>query len=372
MPTFIPIQELVQLPLLGNDDILMRGKGRMLKWSKFVYEDLNLDVLKLTRREYFQINKRTNAINLPCEFTDVSSVSVVDKRGVIWPVWLNQRLHSDIPDVTASKDCACEYACGHKLCNTIKSYEAVVSTKTDKTPDGEDISFTCVDRKGILGDMFYEETQYPLRVYLSGVWTETVLHTEQRELCKVEVDENGCVCDTDSNITALCDTCCGTDPIPFGGTSDTPPCEDATVWSYYCNSRMDWFSTQCGGIERCRSEYHNIYNIDDTGNRLIFPANFGFDKVLVRFYTNQNLKDMKIPMIAVPTFVLGLKWWDNRFNDKMQNLAAKYEQDYTKSKWGLLGELNRDRIENFRMMLTPPVFMPSFIQPRFFTNWDNF
>lgn len=367
MAKFVPIQEVVDIPLLGNSDELRRGKGRLLKWSSYVYDDLNLDVLKITNREFFQINKRTNSIDLPCKAEDVSSVSIVDKRGIVYPVWLNQRLHPDIPDVSASKDCACEYKCGHLLCNMIKGYEAVVSTKTDKTPTGEDISFTCVDRKGILGEIYYEETQYPMRVYVSGVWTETVLHTEQRELCKVELDQNGCVCDTEQNIQSVCGTCCGASQIPFGGTSETPPCPDATVWSYYCNSKLDWFSIQCGGIERCHNAFNNIYNITDTGNRLVFPHNFGFSKVLVRFYSNQNLKDMKIPMIAVPTFVLGLKWWDVRFNDKMQNLATKYEMDYTKSKWGLLGELNRDRIEAFRMITTPPVYMPSYTGIHFFT-----
>jgi hypothetical protein len=371
MAKFVPIQEVVDLPLLGNSDELRRGKGRLLKWSPYVYDDLNLDVLKITNREYFRINKRTNSIDIPCGIENVSSVSLIDKRGVSYPVWLNQRLLGSIPDISAAKDCACEYKCGHVLCNTIKGYEAVVSTKTDKTPEGEDISFTCVDRKGVLGEIYYEETQYPMRIYVSGVWTETVLHTEQKELCKVQVDKNGCVCDTEQNINLLCSTCDGSDTIPFGGTSLLPPHTNDTVWSYYCNSKMDWFSIQCGGFERCHNSFNNIYNINDTGNRLIFPHNFGFEKVLVRFYSNQNLKDMKIPMISVPTFVLGLKWWDTRFNDKMQNLAVKYEADYTKSKWGLLGELNRDRIEALRMTVTPPVFMPSFNIPRFFSGFHE-
>lgn len=373
MTEFITINEIVQLPLLANDDILQRGKGRMLKWAKYVFQDLNLDVLKETRRQYFQINKKTNSVDLPCPASMVSSVNIVDAAGTIYPVWKNGRLHPDIADVSAAKDCACEYKCGHKLCNLIKGYKAVVSTKTDKLPDGEDISFTCVDRKGVVGDTFYEETQYPLRVYLSGVWTDTILYTEKRELCKVEIDKNGCVCDTNSNIENVCNTCCGStgttsttldnQPIPVGGTSLIPPCPEATTWMYYCNSKLDWFSIQCGNYPYCRSEFDNIYNITDSGNRLVFPANFGFDKVLIRFYQNQNLKDIKIPMIAVDTFVSGLKWWDVRWNDRKQNLAVKYEMDYTKLKWGLLGELNKYRIAELKMMTTPPVYMPSYIQP---------
>lgn len=373
MATFIPVTEAVELPLLANDDYLKRGKGRLLKWSKYIFEDLNLDVLKKTTREYFNINKRTNSIDLPCNIDEVSSVSVVAPNGTIYPVWVNGRLHKDIVDVAAEKDCACEYKCGHKLCNLIKGYEACVSTKTDKLPNGDDISFTCVDRRGLLGEMFYEERQYPLRVYESGIWVDTILYTEKKELCTVELDVNGCVCDTDQNMEKLCNTCVDdSDKIPHGGTSTEPPYPDAKRWSYYCNSILNWFSVQCGSVERFKDSYNNIYNITDSGNRLIFPANFGFSKVLVRYYKSQNLKDLQIPMIAVPTFILGLKWWDTRFNDKMQNLAVKYESDYTKSKWGLLGELNRRRIAEFRMITTPPVFMPSYVQPYFFTNYSDF
>ena len=96
------------------------------------------------------------------------------------------------------------------------------------------------------------------------------------------------------------------------------------------------------------------------GDTLIFPGNFGFDSVVVRVYVDVSLNDLQIPLVCVPVFVTGLKWYNARWNDKMQNLAAAYEAQFTKQSWGLFMELNKYRIEELRMMMTPPVYMPNF------------
>lgn len=369
MATYLNIGEAIDLVLLGNDDLLKRNRMRYLKWSRYIYDDLKLNVLKQPKREYFNINKRTNSIDLPCPFTQVSSINVRDKSGNFYPVWRNEKITDDIPDIAAGRDCSCEYKCGYKLCNTVKGYEAVVSTKEDKMPDGSDISFECVDRKSVdKSGNFYEQLQYPQRVYESGVWVDTILYTENRQLCKVEVDHNGCVCDTECNIDTLCSTCCSdsNSSIPFGGTTEKPPCddEDINTWKYYCNSKLDWFWYQCGCDTACINPYNLIYNISELGNRIIFPKNFGFDRVVIRYYDTTSTADIKIPLIALDAFAMGLKWWDARFNDNKQILAEKYSNDYTKMKWGLFGELNRRRIAEWRMILTPPVFVPSYLNTK--------
>ena len=369
MARFVPLDEALDIALLNNSDYQKRDKGRLRKWAKYVFQDMNLTSMKVAKREYFKINKRTNTIDLPCDFLQLSSVSVVDRCGVEYPVFRTQNvLHQDIPIVDYAKDCNCEYKCGYRLCSTIKGYVAVTSTKSDELPNGDPISFTCVDRKGCdSSGFFYEELQYPQRIYEDGVWTDTVLHTEQRKLCKLEVDEHGCVCDSEANIDAVCG-CCGINDmqqnIPFGGTSNMPPCENQDTWIYYCNSKFDWFSIQCGCFPfGFREGCYNVYNISELGDRLIFPHHFGWDKVLVRYYTDVNANDLQIPFIALDTFIVGLKWWDNRFSDNMERrkLALGFEADYTKLKWGLLTELNKYRIAELRMILTPPVVMPTFL-----------
>lgn len=380
MPRFIPIKEVVRLPMLGSFDHLERSKGRYLTWSKYVWQDMDMNVIKVPIRQVFHINKRTNTIELPCNFLQLCSVNVIDKCGVFYPVYRNESLKGvDIVDIAADKDCACEYKCGYKMCNTIKGYEAVRSCKSDYTPDGEVIEFDCVDRKAIDDQGFlYEQTQYPLRVYYSGVWTETVLHTENKKLCQIEVDEHGCACDTEENINNICG-CCGIDEqIPFGGDANTPPNANDKTWIYYCNSKLDWFSTQCGNYPYGMNPHcNNIYNISELGNRLIFPHNFGFDKVMIRYYADINLNDLQIPFMAVDTFVMGLKWWDKKYSNNPSDLklAEVFGRQYALMKFGLLKELNKYRIEELGKIFTPPKYIPSNILSRsgllFGYGWNN-
>lgn len=376
MSTYLSVNDALKLIMLGNNDLEQRNRMRYLKWSPYVWEDLKLNVLKQPVRETFWINKRTNTIDLPCPFTQVSSVNVRDAAGNFYPVWRNERLTDDIPDVSAGRDCSCEYKCGNKLCNTIKGYEAVVSEKTDYMPNGTEVSFSCVDRKMVDSNGFFiEQLQYPQRVYESGVWVDTVLYTENKQLCAVELDHNGCVCDTEQNIDALCNTCCSdsSSTIPFGGTTENPPCnnENIETWKYYCNSKADWFWYQCGCDVVCADPFKLIYNISELGNRLIFPKNFGFDRVVLRYYKETNTGDIKIPMIALDAFAMGIKWWDARFNDNKQNLAALYSSEYTKMKWGLFSEMNKRRLAEWRMILTPPAIVPSYIKNNYYNGGNN-
>lgn len=374
MSRFVSPVEAVQIALLGNQDYLERDKGRLLKYAKYVWQDLNDDVLriatrvKIPLRERLRVNKGTNSVDIPCNSLKLSSVNVVDECGIEYPVFRNMNIKTDIVELDQEKDCACEYKCGYKLCNTIKSYVLTRHTETDSLPNGDPITFDCIDRKCILGNYLYEEKQYPLRVYEDSVWTNTVLHTEQTKLCEVEVDKNGCCCDTEENLNNVCNSCgfhsLNQNQCCVGGTAETPPNDSCEKWIYYCNNKMDWFQVQCGGYPFFRRDCNNVYNISELGNRLVFPHNFGWDSVVVRFYEDFPLDEIKIPVIAIDTFVTGLKWWDTRFNDKKRPLAREYKVEYAQLKFGLLKTLNRYRIEELRMIVSPPMFVPSSVEDR--------
>jgi len=369
MSRFFTPKEAVKIRTLGNSDYQQRDKMRLLKWSKFVWQDMNLTIIKRTIRKRFKIDKRTRSIDMPCSFLQFSSVNVEDACGNEIPVYRNQRVKDDLVDVSAIKDCACEYKCGYKLCNTIKGYEAIVSTKEDKNPNGTDVSFECVDRKWVDSQgFFYEQTQYPKRIYENGVWTETILFTEDRKLCKVEVDENGCCCDTEHNVDAVC-TACGIDTVDsnlccIGGTAEKPPNDTCNTWTYYCNSKLDWFSIQCGIYPVGYRGFNNVYNISELGDRIIFPHNFPFDEVILRWYEDTGMNDLQIPIISIDTFVTGLMWWDCRFNDNKQALADKYGRMYATLKFGLLKEINKYRVAELGQIVTPSRYMPSYINSR--------
>ena len=376
MPRFISIESLIDDLCLQSGDILKRNKGIYLSCANDLWNDLNDTTLRIAERvkipvrQKFRVNKRTNSIEMP-PFLRVCSVNVIDHCGNFHPVYQNDRLHDDLVDIPGTSDCACEYDCGYQLCNTIKGYEAVVSTKTDKLPNGDSISFTCVDRKCVDAQGFlYAETQYPIRKYLSGVWVDTVLHTENTKMCKLEVDDHGCVCDTEENVNAVCDSCatkvpCGGD-IPVGGDANNPPAVGDKSWIYYCNTKMDWFSLQCGGFavgfNKRKGCGENIYNISELGNRLIFPANFGWDEVMVRFYSDVDLKNIMVPYMAKRTVMAGLQFFACENNVEKQNEAAIFGKKYSRYKWGLFTDLNKYRIAEMAMIFTAPSYIPSYIR----------
>lgn len=372
MAKFYDKDEIVRSLCLRSGDLQYRNKGIYMEVFEDVFLDLNTDILKqkaslkIPIRQEFIVDKKTNSINIPHKSLMISSVNSVDRWGHYHPLYRNNSIPEGTVDLSAIPNCACENNCSSQLCNTIKGYEAVTTIKKDFLPDATPISFTCTDKKFTDNNgFFYSQTQYPLRVYLSGVWTNTILYTENKKLCELEIESNGCICDTDSNLQSVCNAC-GIDDSDyvFGGSSIAPPIydTDATTWVYECGSQMNWFNTQCGGYAYgCQNEFNNIYNISQAGDRIIFPANFGWDKVMVRFYEDIDIKNIQIPYLAKECFMTGLQAFSYTNNDKKQKLATFYEQKYGRQKWGLLLTLNKYRIAELKEIFTPKAFMPSYI-----------
>lgn len=367
MGKFEHITDVVESLCLRSGDKLMRDKGLYLDCAEDVYLDLNLAVVKRVTRQLFEINKRTNTIELPNNSFQLSSVAVMDSCGHIIPVFRSDSLHDDIVDISAKKDCACEFKCGYQLCNTIKGYEAIKTVKSDFMPNGSPVSFTCIDRKWVDDQGFlYEQLQYPERVYLSGVWTNTIKKTEDKKLCQVELDDNGCVCDTQSNIDTICNACgfsiSNFTSVCVGGNAQEF-CSDpnASKWVYHCSSKIDWLGVQCGCLPAFANGCNNIYNISEDGNRLQFPSDFGFSKALVRFYETTDLKDLYIPIVFKDVFMTGLLSWSLKWNLKKQREAAVIGQRYSNEKFATISELNKYRVVDYMRMLSGKVFMPSYL-----------
>lgn len=367
MPHFIPVQEAVSMLCLSEKDILQRNKGRYLKWSKHVWQEMNLSSAKIAIRRKIQINKRTNSIDMPCDSLQLSGVSVEDGFGNKYPVFRNDKLNDDIVDVSAGKDCSCD--CGGEICNLIKGYEAIVEERTELMPDDSTKSFTCISRKSVDSNGFlYEEIQYPERIYDEGTWIDVRLKTENKTLCKLEVNDKGCVCDTKENLDNICNSCVrhGHDipPIPIGGNAmEFTPDKSKDEWIYYCNTKMEWFSIECGSFFSRKCGFNNIYNVSELGDRLIFPKDFGFDHVIVRYYADVNLSDLRIPFNALRPFWTGIKWYDNMNDDSKQQLAKVYEVRFGQQCFSLLKDMNKYRIAELREIFTPQVHIPSYIEP---------
>lgn len=386
MAKFYKLEDVVDSLCLISGDVLKKNKGLYSSVAKDVWNDLNEGSLriatriKLPVRKLFEINKRTHSIELPCDALRISSVSVVDKCGVIYPVYRNMNLHNDIVDVPASKNCACEFNCGNQLCNLIKGYEAVIQDIIATNPDGSSTTFHCVSRMAIdKNGVLWQENQYPQRAYTNGVWTSTVLHTESKKLCECEIDSNGCICDTVNNVNNICSHCgitnninnCFQNNTPcVGGTAMTPPQNNCGEWIYYCDNKMDWFTIQCGCHPMgFRQGCNNIYNIGETGDRLVFPHNFGFDHALVRYYVDINLSDLMIPYYARNTFQAGIMCYATEYNENKIKVSRAFCQDYSRKKWGLFLDLQRMRTSELAQIISPRAHVPSYVESRVFDSW---
>jgi hypothetical protein len=387
MARFDPVFDVIDSLCLRSGDLQRRKKGLYLDCATDVWNDLNETTLRIAKRlkipvrKKYEVNKRTNSIELPCNFNRLSSVNVVDERGVIHPVYRNLSIHDDIVDVPAEKNCACEKKCGYNLCNTIKGYVAIQTTVSDILPNGNPVSFNAISRLAV-GDngVVYRENQGIQRVYTNSVWTDTILVTTSTQMCQCETDDNGCICDTEHNVILLCESCgirnfqdninpknltTVTEPYAVGGTAMCPPSPNDDEWVYYCNNKMDWFSIQCGCEPgRFRREYRNVYNISENGNRLVFPHDFGFEKALVRFYEDIDLKDLVIPYIAKDTFMTGVQYFSMKQNPELRDMAGSFGQQYSREKWGLFLELNKMRIAELGKTIAPRAHVPSYLDHR--------
>lgn len=382
MPRFEPVFDVVDSLCLRMGDIGRRKKGLFLDCANDVWNDLNETTLRIAKRmkvpvrKEFQLNKRTNSIEMPCNSLRLSSVNVIDECGIIHPVYRNLSVHDDILDLPPEKNCACEHKCGYKLCNTVKGYVAVQSVKSDILPNSVSVDFNCVDRLVVdKNGIIYKETQYPKRIYTAGTWTDTILFTESTKMCECEVDHNGCLCDTQQNITNACESCGIRNFNPqinqknlthcVGGTAVCPPDPNCNEWTYFCNNKMDWFSVQCGCLHSgFRRGFHNVYNISELGNRLIFPHNFGFERALVRFYEDIELDNLLIPYVAKDTFMTGLQYFSMKHNPEMVQQAEVFGQLYSREKWGLFLDLNKMRIAELGKTIAPAVHVPSYMDHR--------
>jgi hypothetical protein len=371
MAKFVPIDDVIKSANLYEGDLLQRNKMRYHALAKQVFLDLDMQTLKIAVRVLIGINKLTNTITLPKEFLRLSDVSIIAPNGVIYPVWRNDRLHDDIVDIGASKNCEC--GCKNQLCNLIKGYESVSEEIEAELPDSSTQTFTCVTRKSVDSNGFYyEQKQYPIRIYTDGVWTSTEVTTENIELCSLEVDTQGCVVDCEENFnkvnTCGCFTSSSENDTTVGGNA-MESCNGSKNWLFACNSVADVYSVQSGAwgaTSRC-NPFNNIYNITEEGNRLIFPKNFGWSRVLVRYYTDISLRNLQIPVMAVPTFQVGLKYYDTLLQEDKQAINEVYSKKYSALQFGLLKDLNKYTVRELGKMIAQPTYIPSYV----LSNYNN-
>jgi len=233
----------------------------------------------------------------------------------------------------------------------IKGYESIITEVEAEMPDSSIQTFTCTSRKYYDTDgTYYEQTQAPQREYESGEWVDTVLATTDTELCKLELTDTGCVRECDENYR-LVNSCGCTLNGNDSATMPTVTYDGYRLSTAYAIERGRWFSLPCQG-------FNNIYNINDLGDKLIFPHDFGFDRILLRYYSDVPMKEMKVPFVAAYAFICGIMFYNIAFDNKQQQLAAILSMKYSRAKFALIQELNKFTQQESIEIMSPYVYVP--------------
>lgn len=352
MSRFITAKQLADDATFLVKDYQQMNRMRFNKLlADFVLPDLNIQAVKDVKREFMYVNKRLNSIELPCDCEKVQSVSWVDDCGKIHPLMINQALHDDIVDLGAKNDCAC--SCGGDLCNMIKGYESVIIMVDAEMPDGTICTFETVNRKWYDADgVYYEQTQAPERLYEDGVWVDTVIATTDRELCRLELAPCGCVSDCDENYRKVVSCGCSF----YYCNRD---CRVHIPYSAIVPDIKSWYHMECGAWFAGPCTVAGSYNLNDAGNRIIFPPHFAFDRVLVRYYYTPDNRELKIPRIAAYAAIMGIMYYDIAFDNNQAKMALLRQQQFTNSVFALILELNKYTLNNMYNMMAPKVYIPS-------------
>lgn len=319
---------------------LMRREGdnmerNFLKYRdtvRDVFRDLNLVAIKYTERRLIEVDKRTNSIEIPCNYLKLASVGIIDECNKIQMLIRNNNILDDIIDVSVKKRCGCECGCQDDLCGTIKNYEAILEDVTETMPDDSTKVFTKITRKTLYpdGSVMMDYT-FPIRLYENGEWTDTVLTNETELICKLEMETCGCVknCQVNRDVLLGCINA------------------DSLSTDYGCTINND-----CG--IGCQAESQMMYNFTELGNRISLPSNISYDKVLLRFYVEPKIKEIRVPLIAKPAFMAGVKHYATEYDESVaQSRQETYKRSYNSKKDLLALDLSKCSLKEIYSVLTP-------------------
>ncbi len=324
-PRFITIRELVRGIIRREKDFTGADMLLMESIAKDIYRELNLGSIRNPVRRIISVDKRTNSIQFPDDYMTFSSISEIDECGRIEPLIINTNIKSDIVDISLVPDCGCECGCKSNLCSSIKNYELIQEDISIVMPNDTIQVFTATTRKKIMNDGSYVmETITPTQQFTDGVYTGVTMVTKDEFLCKLELEDCGCIKHCLDN-------------------------EDAVN---SCSNARD-YTVDCG-CTLCPKGDSNTYNFSEEGDRIQIDSRFRYDSVLLRYYPDKKTKDILVPIVARRTLVSGIKAEQVKFDEKAtQFRIAFWATEYNKDAFALRSLLNLVNLKTFYRNTTP-------------------
>lgn len=300
----------IKLTDLVNEIFLLKGDASRREFLRYkaiaknIYRELNLFKIKEAKRVFLDVDKHTNSIKLPSDNILFSSISVINDCNKLIPLVMNSSIaDQDIIDATIDKKCKCnECDCQNEDCGSIYKYELITETVSMVMPDNsfQDFEKTIIKRIDKDGQIWQEINEPVIIFDENGVHTSTEIVPKIEAICKLDIKECGCVEDTESNKSKLSE------------------CSFAQI-----------FAVESGSCNPCYA--HNnpyTYNINEEETRVYFDTNFDFDKVLLRYYSNESNSEIEIPIIAKEAVLLGTEWKASLFSNEKSRYGVSRTRDF--------------------------------------------
>ena len=277
---FTSARDLVDSICLREGDLDRVNRPLYMSVFKEVYQDLNLSVIRQTKRFLIEVRNNPKRIDVPEGYLEFSSIAAPNHRGLFEPMVVNSNIPDTYVDLGNSKDCGCECGCTSEYCSSVKNYETIVSQVVVSLPDGTPTTFNASVRKKLLKNgNLVKEVIMPQKNFVNNVHVSTTLQKTDEFLCTLEINPDcGCIKETRENEELL---------IEFSDAEDI---------------RFD-----CGCPVRILDTKTHYYKISDNKTTILLEPNFPHDKVLLRCFVMQSTKNIKIPYIANKAMRYGIK-----------------------------------------------------------------
>lgn len=302
-PRFIPGKNLVRDLCLREKDYIMANRLWYMSVLRDAYMKVNFKTIMFTKRVAIAVDHSLGFIPTPHDYLDMSSVSAPNREGRLTPMLINTNVRNDIADLSLAKRCGCSCGCEHDYCSSVRNFETILGTQSAPMPDGTSKLFNTSFRKIILeGGAYVEETVVPVQVIENNVHVDTKLEKTQTVLCNLDIKDCGCI-------------------------KNTP--ENRDLINLYCNACDVEFD---GGCSTRPHHHHELFNMDEVGDKIFIPSHFRAKYVVLRYFANSKTKNLMIPFLAKEAVMSQIKVLTSKYdasapkNDKAY-WAGQYKQD---------------------------------------------
>lgn len=326
----IALSDLVDSFCLEQGNMREANITKVLVHAKWVWKDIFRTVIAQNKTQVFR--QKHHTFKLPNDCQRVYNISVVDHCGVLHPLTLNSDANTA---QIRCVECSCKVCKGEgTLCNAIDSLQATQTPQVFTAPAPYTTTVTLSVTSWVItnscGDI-QKVTKYPVPLWNAGVFVKVQDYEVVTEtICKVEVDNHGCIIPTEANLELMGNTLgmwgfnqSGWNGFLYVGTDHwhrellEPPFNYYGFWNYnaadpqiihvFRNSRCP----KCNQLNCCNKE-HSENNIGS---------------IIVSYLTNGEEigKEILVPEYAYDAMVLGIMYRMKALSIKPSNIMeAKY------------------------------------------------